>query len=72
MPWIIPTLISFVVVHILLTQISEMSDGVNDALYNYDDSDHLMEVDVVVQGKIRRQLNRSQQCHAVSTKITSM
>ena len=61
---------SFGVVHIILTEISEVSDGVNDALYNDDDSDHLVEVYVVVQGKIRGQLLRPQQCQAVSTKIT--
>ena len=36
-----------------------MSDGVNSALYNDDDADHLVEVYVLVERKVCRQPHRS-------------
>ena len=38
----------------------------DDALHKDDDADDLVEVDVVVERQIRRQPQRSHQCHAVS------
>ena len=40
----------------------------DDALHDDDDADDLVEVDVVVERQIRRQLQRSHQCQAVSVK----